>query len=207
MCKAAGHRGDGMIALLRTRVGLAAAAAIVLVGATLGAAVTLARVSGNKGTVPASSVPGVLQTPQSGSCTTVAQAKQVWTDVSTRLDALVLHPDLSGVDAVAQGNAAAQMRQYIQQRLLDHNLTEREKSRLDDLSVVQPGCGSQPLTVRVTETLMQDDYLASDGHVDHVDAAVGQAQHLLETYVRSGSTWKVADIASLDQSPAPGSTV
>jgi hypothetical protein len=196
-----------MIGLLRSRVGLATAAAIVLVGATLGAAVALAHVSNGKGSLPASSVPGVLQTPQSGSCTSNAQARQVWSDVSGRLDALVLHPSLSGVDAVAQGAAATQMRQYIQQRLLDHNLSEREKSRLDDLSIVQPGCGLQPLTVRVTETLMQDDYLASDGHVDHVDAGVGQTSHLLETYVRSGGTWKVLDIASLDQSPSPGTTV
>jgi hypothetical protein len=195
-----------VIGLLRSRVGLATAAAIVLVGATLGAAVALTRVS-SKNSVPASSVPGVLQTPQSGSCVSNAQARQVWTDVTGRLDALVLHPALSGVDAVAQGSAATQMRQYIQQRLLDHNLSEREKSRLDDLSIVQAGCGSQPLTVRVTETLMQDDYLAGDGHVDHVDPGVGQTSHLLETYARVAGTWKVQDIASLDQTPSPGTTV
>jgi hypothetical protein len=195
-----------MIGLLRSRVGLATAAAIVLVGATLGAALTLARVSGSKGSVPASSVPGVVQSP-SGACVSNAQARQVWTDVSARLDALVLHPSLSGIDAVAQGSAATEMHQYIQQRLLDHNLTEREKSRLDDLKIVKGGCGSDPLTVRVTETLMQDDYLAADGHVDHVDPGVGQTSHLLETYARVDGTWKVLDIASLDQTPSPGTTV
>jgi hypothetical protein len=190
--------------VLRSRIGLAATAAVALVGATVGAAIAIAHFSGSKTTLPASSVPGVIQTPGSGACLDSAQARQVWNDVNARLDALVLHPSLAGVDAVAQGAAAVQMRQYIQQRLLDQNLTEREKARLDDLTVVQAGCGSQLLTVRVTETLIQDDYLAADGHVDHVDPGVGNASHLLESFVRSGGTWKVSTIVSLDQTPSPG---
>jgi hypothetical protein len=91
----------------------------------------------------------------------------------------------------------------MQQRLLDQNLTEREQSRLDDLGIVQAACGAQPLTVRVTETLLQDDYLAADGSVDHADPGVGQAAHLLQSYVRSGATWKLITIASLDPTPTP----
>jgi hypothetical protein len=196
-----------MSALFRSRLALATAAAVVMVGATLGAALAVAHFSGSKTAVPAGAVPGVLQTPQAGSCLSKPQAEVVWTDVSARLDALALHPDLSAVAAVAQGTAATQMRQYLQQRLLDNHLTEREKSRLDDLAIVQAACGSQPLTVRVTETLLQDDYLSADGSVDHQDPGVGQTSHLLESFVRSGSTWKLSAIASLDQSPAPGSTV
>jgi hypothetical protein len=196
-----------MRSLFRTRTGIATAAAVVLVGITLGAAVTVAHFSGTQNAIPAGAVPGVLQTPGAGACVSKAQAQQVWTDVSNRLDALVLHPALSGVDAVAQGTAAAQIRAYLQQRLLDQGLSEREKSRLDDLTVVQSGCGSQPLTVRVTETLLQDDYLAADGSVDHADPGVGQTSHLLQSYMRSGATWKLVTITSLDQSPAPGTTV
>jgi hypothetical protein len=188
-------------AMLRSRVGVAAAAAIVLVGATLGAAIALAHASGSKGTQATAAAPSP------GQCLTVSQARQVWSDVNGRLDALVLHPTLAGVDAIAQGSAAVQMRQYIQQRLLDQKLTEREKSRLDDLIVVQAGCGSQALTVRSTSTLVQDDYLAADGHVDHADPGVGSTTHLLESYARSGGVWKVTSLTSLDQTPAPGSTV
>jgi hypothetical protein len=196
-----------MSILFRTRVGLATSAAVALVGITLGAALAVAHFSGTKSVLPAGAVPGVLQTPGAGACVGKQQAQQVWTDVSNRLDALVLQPALTGVDAVAQGTAATQMRTYIQQRLLDNHLTEREQSKLVDLSIVQSACGAQPLTVRVTVTLVQDDYLAADGHVDHADPGVGQTNHLLESYVRSGATWKLITIASLDQSPAPGTTV
>jgi hypothetical protein len=196
-----------MSILFRTRAGLAASATVALAGITLGAALAVAHVSGSKSALPAAAVPGVLQTPGAGACVNKQGAQQVWTEVSDRLDALVLHPALSGVDAVAQGTAATQMRTYIQQRLLDNHLTERERSKLDDLSVVQPACGAQPLTVRVTVTLVQDDYLAADGHVDHADPGVGQTNHLLQSYVRSGATWKLITIASLDQSPAPGTTI
>jgi len=192
---------------LRTRVAIAAAAAVVLVGITLGAAVVVAHVGGSTNAIPAGSVPGVLQTPGAGGCVGKTEARQVWNDVSARLDALVLHPSLSGVDGVAQGTAATQIRAYLQQRLLDQRLTEREQSRLDDLSVVQSACGSQPLTVRVTETLVQDDYLAADGSVDHADPGVGQTSHLLQSYVRSGGGWKLITVASLDQTPGPGTTV
>ena len=196
-----------MSALFRSRIGLAIAAAVVMVGATLGAALAVAHFSSGRRAVPAAVVPGVLQTPQPGGCVNKQQAEQVWTDVSARLDALALHPDLGAVDGVAQGTAASQLRQYLQQQLIDAHLTEREKSHLDDLVIVRAACGSQPLTLRVTETLVQDDYLRADGSVDHQDAGVGQTAHLLESFVRSGDTWKVTTIASLDQSPGPGSTV
>ncbi|HXA28007.1 MAG TPA: hypothetical protein VN193_04595 [Candidatus Angelobacter sp.] len=192
--------------LLRSRTGVAIAAAIASLGLTLGTAVAVAHFRDTTA-IPAAAVPGVLQTPVPGPCVTKAQAQQVWNDVNARLDALVLHPSLNAVDGVAQGSAAAQIRAYLQQHLFDQHLTELERSRLDDLTVVQAGCGSQPLTVRISETLLQDDYLTADGSVDHADPGVGQASHLVQSYVRAGATWKLVTIASLDPSPGGGITV
>jgi len=190
--------------LFRSRAGIATVAAVLIVGAALGAAIVVGHVTGSRNAIPAGAVPGVLQTPSSGACVARAQAQQVWSDVDARVDALVLHPSVSGVDAVAEGTAAEQMRAYVQTALLDHGLSERETSQLDDLSIVQSACGALPLTVRVTVTLLQDDYLAADGSVDHSDPGVGQVSHLLESYVRAGGGWKLVTIASLDATPGPG---
>ena len=158
--------------------------------------------------VPAATVPGIAQTPGTGPCLDEAKARAVWDDVSQRLDALALHPDLDRVGDVAEGTAAEGLRRYLQDTLISKHLTEREKERVDALNVVQPGCGGQPLTVRLTETLVQDDYLAADGHVDHQDPGVGQQHHLIESFVRAGDTWKVITIAPLDApSQEPGQVV
>jgi hypothetical protein len=183
---------------------LLVAAGIVAVAV---AAVLVGRATAGSNSVPASSVPGVTSTPAPGPCLDDQQARGVWSDVTKRLDALVLHPDLARVATVAQGTAAQEISDYVQHTLLDHHFTEREHERLDDLSVVQPGCGGQPLSVRVTETLVQDDYLAPDGHVDHRDAGVGQSHQLLETYMHTASGWKVIDIASLDATPSPSGNI
>jgi len=156
----------------------------------------------NSDSVPASAVPGIIATPSPGACLDSGRARDVWNDVTGRLDDLSLHPDTSKVADVAEGTAGDEIRQYLQTTLISKGLTEREKERLDDLTIVQAGCGGEPLTVNVTETLVQDDYLARDGHVDHKDASVGQTLHMLESYVRSGSTWKVIALTSLDQ-PTP----
>jgi hypothetical protein len=93
-------------------------------------------------------------------------------------------------------------RRYIQQQLIARGLTEHEVDRLDSLTILDPGCGKAPLRVRVTLTLVQDDYLAPDGHVDHADEGVGSTFHLIETYARSGSSWKETDFVDADQ-PTP----
>lgn len=189
----------------RGRTAFATGVVIVLTGlAALGIAVF--RLAGTD-SVPAAIVPGVTQTPAPGACLDSARARGVWNDVTGRLDALSLHPDTAKVGQVAEGTAGDEIRQYLQTTLIDKGLTERERERLDDLTVVQAGCGGEPLTVNVTETLVQDDYLARDGHVDHQDAGVGQTLHMLESYVRSGSTWKLIALTSLDQPTPDGSTV
>jgi hypothetical protein len=181
-----------------------AAIAVVALGAVAGLGALVVHTTQGRAALPAAGVPGVTSTPQGGPCLDEQQARVVWTDVTQRLDALVLHPDLSRVGEVAQGTAAQDIRQYLQQNLLDKHLTEREKERLDEITVVQRGCEGRPLTVRVTETLVQDDYLAPDGHVDHRDPGVGDTHHLVESYVRSGNTWKVIAIATVEQTPDPG---
>jgi len=90
---------------------------------------------------------------------------------------------------VATGSALGKERQYIQRQLVAQHLTEREVDRLDSLTVLDPGCGKGTVRVRVTVTLVQDDYLAADGHVDHSDEAVGSTFHLIESFVRSGTGW------------------
>jgi len=197
-----------MTQTLLHRLRLAAATVIALGGVTAGTALAVAHGTTVQTAVPAGAVPGVLQTPGGGACLTQAQARAVWQSVDDRLNALELHPSLRGVDALAAGTAAAQLHQYVQQRLLDAHLTEREVQRLDSISVLQPACGNQPLTVRVYVTLVADDYLAADGHVDHRDPGVGQTSEVLESYVRTPGGWKVVTIASLvPPAASPGTSV
>ncbi|HEV7679524.1 MAG TPA: hypothetical protein VGQ42_13240 [Candidatus Dormibacteraeota bacterium] len=191
----------------RRRLGGALLLAVLPIVAACGALAVVHFSGVRSGALPARAVPGVATTPGSGACVDVAGARMVWSDVNARLQALVLHPDVGRIAGVAQGAAATQMQQYLQQRLIDQHLTERELERLDDLSIVEAGCGSGPLTVRVTETLVQDDYIDAGGSVDHTDPGVGSASHVLESYVRSGDVWKVITISSLDQTPNPGTTV
>jgi len=193
--------------LPRSRNALAAAGVVVIVAAVAVAAAVLRIGSGASSSLNAGAVPGVTQTPAPGPCLDATHARTVWNDVTRRLDALALHPDTTRVGDAAEGTAAEQLRTYLQQTLIDKNLHEREQERLDDISVVQAGCNGQPLTIHATETLVRDDYLAADGHVDHVDSGVGRTTHLLESYVRSGTTWKVIVISPLDQPTASGNFV
>jgi hypothetical protein len=189
----------------RARVALAAGIVVALAGVAVIAAVVAHFADRGNGALPASSIPGI---PSPGNaCLDTTQAKAVWTDITKRLDALSLHPDVAHVGDVAEGTAATEIRQYLQQTLIDKHLTERERERLDNLSVIEDGCDGLPLTVHVTETLVQDDYLAPDGHVDHVDSQVGQQLESVDSYVRSGSTWKVVAITSLAQPTPQGNTV
>jgi hypothetical protein len=192
----------------RTRTAFAVAVVVVLCGlAAIVAVIVHAATGSGNGTLPASSVPGVTQTPPGGPCLDSTQARSVWNDVNARLDALSLHPDTQRVGDVAQGTAASEIRQYLQKNLIDKNLTERERERLDDITVVQPGCAGQPLTVHISETVVQDDYLRPDGHLDHTDSAVGTTLHMLESYVRSGGTWKIIALTPLDQPTPQGNII
>ena len=191
----------------RTRTAVAAGVMVALAGLALIAGIIVHNTTRSSASLPAGVVPGLVQTPAAGPCVTTKQARAVWNDVNDRIDALSLHPDLKRVGDVAEGTAADEISQYLQLTLIDKKLTERERERLDDLTVVEPGCNGEPLTVNVSETLVQDDYLAADGHVDHVDANVGHSLHLLESYVRAGSTWKVVALTSLDQPTPSGNFV
>ena len=137
-----------------------------------------------------------------GGCVDQNAAQSIWRSLDQRLNAVALDPDHAGLDAVATGSALGKERQYIQRQLVAQHLTEREVDRLDSLTVLDPGCGKGTVRVRVTVTLVQDDYLAADGHVDHSDEAVGSTFHLIESFARSGTSWKETDFEDADQ-PTP----
>ena len=146
-------------------------------------------------------LPGCSAAPATG-CADQNTAQRIWSSLDQRLNAIALDPAHAGLEAVATGSALDKERLYIQERLVAQHLTEREVDRLDSLAVLDPGCGKGMLRVRVTVTLVQDDYLAADGHVDHADEAVGSTFHLIESFVRSGADWKEVDFVDADQ-PTP----
>jgi len=135
-------------------------------------------------------------------CVSTAQARQVWTQIDKQLNAIELDPKHAGVANVATGQARLLINQYLQQQLVANNFTEREVDRLDALVVEVAGCGGRELQVRVTETVVTDDYLNPAGKVDHRDPAVGTTIHIRETLVRSGASWKESNFIDLDQ-PQP----
>jgi hypothetical protein len=139
--------------------------------------------------------------PEATGCVSDQQAKQIWTRVDDRLNAVELNPKSSPAD-VATGTALMGIQQYLQDTLVAHNLTEREVDKLQSIKIVDAGCSGGTLKLQVTMTLVQDDYLAADGHVDHADMLVGMTLHTLQSYVRSGSAWKESDFQSLDQPPS-----
>lgn len=191
----------------RARIALAAGIMVALAGVAFIAALIAHFADNGHNSLPAGSIPGIPTPGTGAACLDTTQARAVWTDVTKRLDALSLHPDVSRVGDVAAGSAATEIRHYLQQTLIEKHLTEREREQLDNLSVIEDGCNGLPLTVHVTETLVQDDYLAPDGHVDHSDSQVGHQLETVESYVRSGSTWKVVAITSLEQPTPQGNTV
>jgi hypothetical protein len=140
--------------------------------------------------------------PEGSGCVSDQQAKQIWTQVDDRLNAVELDPKNSSPADVATGTALMEIQQYLQQTLVAHNLTEREVDKLQSIKIVDAGCNAGTLKLQVTMTLVQDDYLAADGHVDHADMLVGQTLHTLQSYVRSGGTWRESDFQSLDQPPS-----
>jgi hypothetical protein len=141
-------------------------------------------------------------TTQTG-CVSQSQAKQIWTQIDSQLNAVVLDPKHAGLGNVTTGNALALIQQYIQTTLVQPHLTEKEVDRLDALSIISAGCNNGTLTVHVTMTVVRDDYLSAAGTVDHSDPQAGKTIHLDESYMRAGSGWKESDFTSLD---APSQT-
>lgn len=140
---------------------------------------------------------GSTSTTQTG-CVSQSQAKQIWTQIDSQLNAVVLDPKHAGLANVTTGNALALIQQYIQSTLVQPNLTEKEVDRLDALSIISAGCNNGTLTVHVTMTVVRDDYLTPAGTLDHSDPQAGKTIHLDESYMRAGSGWKESDFTSLD---------
>lgn len=139
-------------------------------------------------------------------CVTQAEAMRIWTQVDTALNAAEADPAHSHPEAVATGTALQAVQQYLAQQLIANHWTEKEVDRLASLTVVDAGCDGGSLQVRVSMTLIRDDYLKPDGQVDHPDPSVGMTLRFLDVYVRSGGVWKESDFQSLDQpaaSPTP----
>lgn len=192
-----------------------AAPRALALGVTLVAAGSLSACGPRTSSSPAASATsGASPSPSAvaratGACVTTSDARVVWTTVNGRLVAIGLDPHHAGVDGVAAGPAADQLRQYFQRQLTAQNLVERETDRLDDVVVLDPACSNAPLVLRVTETLVQDDYLRPDGAIDHRDARVGSQLHYVMTYERTSDGWRLWQITSLDGSsgPPPGNVV
>jgi hypothetical protein len=146
-----------------------------------------------------SATPGAGGSPSSAACVTNAQAVRIWTAIDTRINAIELDPNHAGLSGVTTGDALTEIETYLHDQLVEQGLTEREVDRLDGIVVVVGGCKGQPLTLRVTETLVQDDYLNTGGAVDHHDPEVGQTLHLLQEYEETGGVWKESDFTNLDQ--------
>ena len=174
---------------------LRATAATVVAGGTLIALIAACGSSSAKS--PSSS--GV----RAGSgCVTQSQAQQIWTDIDTKLNAMEADPAHATPSTVTTGAALTGVQQYLQQQLVANKWTEKEVDKLESLSVVSAGCNSGSLQVKVTMTLVTDEYLSASGAVDHHDPTEGQTLHFLNSYQRTGGSWKEDDFVNLDQ-PQP----
>jgi hypothetical protein len=138
-------------------------------------------------------------------CVSETTARDIWTGIDVRLNAIVLDPQHHGLTDVATGAALTDLQDYIQTTLVAKRLTEREVDRLDNLTIVDAACSSTAsLQLSVSTTATRDDYLKSDGSLDHSDPAVGTMFHLIETFQRVGGVWKESAITRLDvPSPSP----
>ncbi len=149
--------------------------------------------------VSCSPTPSAGGSPPLAVCVTNAQAVEIWTKIDNRINAIELDPHHTGLSDVTTGAALTEIETYMEDQLVSQGLTEHEVDHLDGLVVVEAGCKGQPLTLRVTETLVQDDYLNAGGAVDHHDPEVGQTLHLLQEYENTGGVWKENDFSDLDQ--------
>lgn len=137
-------------------------------------------------------------------CVTKAAARDIWTWINNRLNAIALDPKHQGLSDVATGTALSDIQSYIQTTLVAKNLTEREVDTLDSLTVTDAACTGNSLQLTVASTVKQDDYLKPDGSVDHADSAVGTQLHLVETFDRVNGVWKESSIGDAGgTSPSP----
>jgi hypothetical protein len=139
-------------------------------------------------------------------CVDTASARDIWTRVDHRLNAIVLDPKHQGLSDVATGAALTQLQQYVQQMLVVNGVTEREVDSLDALTVSDAGCAGGSLKLTIATRATTDDYLRPDGSVDHADPMVGVEVHLLETFARVSGVWKESDVQSLE-SPSPSGQI
>jgi len=149
-----------------------------------------------------SPTPGAGASPSAPGCVSTTQAVRIWTAIDNRINAIERDPHGTGLSDATTGDALTEIQTYLQDQLVSQGLTEREVDHLDFLVVVEAGCEGQPLILRVTETLVQDDYLNASGGVDHHDPQVGQTLHLLQEYEHTGGVWKENDFSDLDQPAA-----
>jgi len=156
-------------------------------------------------TAPATAAPvphGAGVPAHGNGCVTNAEATRIWKAIDAKLNAIEADPKHGGASYVATGNALTQIEQYLAQQLEANSFTELEVDRLDSIAVVSPGCNNGTLQVRVTMTLVRDDYIKTNGQVDHADPAVGKTLHYIESFTRSSGVWKESDFQSLDNPPA-----
>jgi hypothetical protein len=180
--------------LARRAAGFIAAAAVAAAVAACGSASssTPPKPGGTAGGVPS----------QGGGCVDKAQATQIWTDIDNKLNAMEADPKHADPSTVTTGAALQGVQLYLNQQLIANNWTEHEVDKLESITVVNAGCNSSTLQLRVTMTLVTDDYLDAGGKVDHQDPSTGQTLHFLNFYQRSGGTWKETEFQNLDQ-PGP----
>ncbi|MFN2583035.1 MAG: hypothetical protein ABR498_09880 [Candidatus Dormibacteria bacterium] len=153
-----------------------------------------------------SSSPPVSSVPAEGTgCVTQEQATQIWTQIDNKLNSIEADPKHAGIETVATGTALQGVQQYVQQQLQANGWTESEVDKLQSLTIVSAGCNNGTLEVRVTMTLVKDDYVKANGQVDHQDESVGKTLHFLDFYVRESGVWKESDFQDLDK-PAPSQT-
>lgn len=187
--------GDNGLMGLRFTVALAVAG-----GAVALVAAGCASSSPAKSSSAGSSASGV---PSQGSgCVSQSQAQQIWTDIDNKINAMEADPTHASPATVASGAALQGVQQYLAQDLVANKWTEHEVDRLDSLTVEKAGCNNTSLQVRVTMTLVTDEYLTANGQVDHHDEQEGHQLHFVDEYVRSGGTWKEENFVNLDE-PGP----
>ena len=140
--------------------------------------------------------------PSHGSgCVTTAEATRVWNGIDAKLNAIEADPKHGGASYVATGSALNLIEQYLAQQLEANSFTEIEVDKLESVAIVDAGCNNGTLKLRVTMTLVKDDYVKANGKVDHADPAVGKTLHYNESFVRAGGVWKESDFQNLDNPP------
>lgn len=188
--------------MLRVRGHATGTALLSGLAAVLAACGAAAGTGGSSGGGPAAT--GAVPSQGSG-CVSQSEARQIWTDIDNRINAMEADPKHATPSSVTSGAALNTVEQYLAATLRANNWTEHEVDRLDSLSVVNAGCNNGPLELRVTITLVTDEYITAGGQIDHHDPSEGQQQHLSDSYARDGGVWKETNLLDLD-APSPQPT-